>query len=53
MITKVVILVLGLVLLIANIMLYIKKTDSVTKVITKDSKKNMEKEDKKLEENDD
>ncbi len=49
MITKVVILVLGLVLLIANIMLYIKKTDSVTKVITKDSKKNMEKEDKKLE----
>ena len=43
MITKVVILVLGLVLLIANIMLYIKKTDSVTKVITKDSKKNMEK----------
>lgn len=49
MITKVVILVLGLVLLIANIMLYIKKTDSVTKVIAKDSKKNMEKEDKKLE----
>lgn len=49
MITKVVILVLGLVLLIANIMLYIKKTDSVTKVITKDSKKNMEKVDKKLE----
>lgn len=49
MITKVVILVLGLVLLIANIMLYIKKTDSVTKVITKDSKKNREKEDKKLE----
>ena len=49
MITKVVILVLGLVLLIANIMLYIKKTDSVTKVITKDSKKKMEKEDKKLE----
>lgn len=49
MITKVVILVLGLVLLIANIMLYIKKTDSVTKVITKDSKKSMEKEDKKLE----
>ena len=49
MITKGVILVLGLVLLIANIMLYIKKTDSVTKVITKDSKKNMEKEDKKLE----
>ena len=49
MITKVVILVLGLVLLIANVMLYIKKTNSVTKVITKDSKKNMEKEDKKLE----
>ena len=49
MITKVVILVLGLVLLIANIMLYIKKTDSVTKVIAKDSKKNVEKEDKKLE----
>ena len=49
MITKVVFLVLGLVLLIANIMLYIKKTDSVTKVIAKDSKKNMEKEDKKLE----
>ena len=48
-ITKVVILVLGLVILVANVMLYIKKTNSVTKVIAKDTKKNMVKEEKTVE----
>ena len=48
-ITKVVILVLGLVILAANVMLYIKKTNSVTKVIAKDTKKSMVKEEKTVE----
>ena len=48
-ITKVVILVLGLVLLVANVMFYIKKTNSVTKVIAKDTKKNMVKKEEVVE----
>ncbi len=38
-ITKVVILLLGLILLVVNVFLYIKKANTITKVIKKDSKK--------------
>lgn len=46
---KVLILVLGLGLLIFNVMLYIKRGEKVTKIITKDSKKALQKEDAKVE----
>ncbi len=43
-IAKIVILLLGLALLVLNVLLYIKKTNTVTKVIKKDSKKSSVKE---------